>query len=128
MPHESPVSRDDKVFLGVDLKLSLTIYADAAQTTCQDVSGWALSWKLVSKAGTTPALLTKTSGSGIAVTGAFNATPSVNTQRVEVTLDDVDTDALTPGTKWHELKRTDAGLESVLAFGPFYLHQPAHLS
>lgn len=128
MPFEAPVTRDDRVFLGEDRKIKFAIYADTTQTTIQDVSGWALSWKLVSKAGDATALLTKTTSGGIAITGVFNASPSVNTQRIEVTIDDVDTDALTPGTKWHELKRTDAGLESVLAFGTFYLHQPAHLS
>ena len=126
MPLEAPVTRDDRVFLGEDRKLRFAIYADAAQTTMQDVAGWALSWKLVTKPGDTTALITKTVGSGIAITGAFNASPALNTQRIEVTIDDTDTEALSDGTKWHELKRTDNALETVLAHGTFYLHQPVH--
>ncbi len=128
MPLDAPVTRDERVFLGEDRKLRFAIYADAAQTTMKDVSGWTLSWKLTTKPGAA-ALLTKTSPSGgIAITGAFNATPALNTQRIEVTIDDTDTDGLAAGTKWHELKRTDGSLETVLAHGTFYLHQPVHLT
>lgn len=120
------VTRDDRVFLGEDKTLRFTIYSDAAQTLYQDASAFGLSWKLASKPGATAAL-TKTVGSGIAITGTYTS-PSVSTQKVEVSIADTDTDALTPGTWYHELKRTDGGVEAVLAQGTIYFHKPVHTS
>lgn len=91
-----------------------------------DVSAWSLVWILRSSQKAAAALLTKTSGSGIAITGTYDADRSTNTQRVIVTLDDLDTyddtdpDAvveLAPRVYAYSLKRTDAGSETVLVWG-----------
>lgn len=128
MALEANITADDKFFVGEDKKIRLPVYADAALTTMQDVSGFALSWKLVTAPGQA-ALITKTSGAGIAVTGVFNASPSLNTQRVEITIDDTDTDGLSAAASYyHELKRTDAGLEAVLMHGRVRLKARVHLT
>lgn len=123
MSLEANITRDDRWHIGEDKKLRFPIYADADRAVCLDASGFALSWKLKTALTSGTVLLTKTSGSGIAVTGVFNADPAVNTQVVEVTIDDVDTQPdsgsalLDATTYYQELKRTDAGLEQVLAQG-----------
>lgn len=125
MAYPANITRDDSVFLGEDKQLQFTIYTDATLAACQDVSGFTLSWSLAARPGATVALA-KTLGSGISVTGTFNASPPVNTQRIVITLADTDTDAIAFGTWYHELKRTDAGLEAVLAQGTIYFHKPVH--
>ena len=89
------------------------------------MSGWALSWQLTTKPGVA-AVVTKTTPSDVSITGTFNASPALNTQRIIVTLLDDDTAGLPATTYWHELKRTDAGLEEVLAHGSLALQQPVH--
>jgi len=121
------ITSDDRWFRGEDKRLQFVIYADASRAEVADASGFALSWKLASALGGT-ALVTKTTGSGISVSGTFNADPALNTQVVEVAVDDTDTDGLTTGTLWHELKRTDAGLEAVLAHGRATILAPVHLT
>lgn len=117
------ITAADKWYAGEDKTLRFTIYTDDTEATCEDVSGFTLSWKLTTKPGAT-ALLTKTG----TVSGTFNATPASNTQRVTVSIADTDTDALTATTYYHELKRTDAGNEAVLAQGRATLLKPVHSS
>lgn len=134
MSIRSDITRDHRWHVGEDKKLRFTIYADAQQTACVDVSGFAVSWKLGTAAGTTGTVsITKTSGNGIGVAGVFNADPALNTQVIEVTVDDVDTqppsgDGVAPGTYYHELKRTDEGLEQILAKGTVTLLPAIHAS
>lgn len=123
------ITRDEKWYLGEDKVLRFAVYEDNTLATPIDVAAFALSWKLTTRPGAT-ATLTKTTAvsGGITVTGVFNATPALNTQRVLVAVDDTDTDALEATTWWHELKRTDAGLEGVIVDGTAQLLQPVHLS
>lgn len=77
------------------------------------------------------ALITKTTSSGITVAGTFNATPASNAQRVSVAVLDTDTtpsSTLQPCLAHWELKRTDAGLEVVMAYGRMDLQQAVHLA
>lgn len=121
------IGEADGWYVGEDKQLSFTIYTSAAKTTCQDIAGWALSWKLRKrKHDPDPALIAKATNAGISITGVFNADPAVNTQRALVTVSDSDTDVLTPGGYWHELKRTTDGQETVLSQGPAVLKQAVH--
>lgn len=131
MSLDAPVTADARFHVGEDKKLRFSIYTDSTKTGVQDVTGFALSWKLATAPGQA-ALVTKTVGSGIAISGVFNADPDLNTQVIEVTIDDVDTQpdsgtALAAATYFHELKRTDAGLEAVLAYGKLRLIPTVHL-
>lgn len=72
------------------------------------------------------ALVTKTTAAGIAIAGAFNSVPGTNAQRATVTVDDTDTATLTAGVRAWELKRTDAGYETVLAYGALTLRRGVH--
>ena len=73
------------------------------------------------------AVLTLTSGAGeIAVSGVFNADPDTNLQVVTVTVEDTDTDDISPGTYHWELKRTDAGFETPLGYGTIAMKRGVH--
>ena len=126
------------IFLGEDVSVKFQIgnddatldTIDAGTATMVDVSGWAMTF-IVRTSDTTlnAALITKTTGSGITIAGSFNATASVNTQRVVVSIEDTDIPAydgstgLRPKTYRYSLKRTDAGSEKILAFGNFVLSE-----
>lgn len=139
MARESLVTVDDGFFVGTDAILSYEIFregspvdANGVPTEMQDAAGMALKWSLrVALGGVTPPyrsqgteVLTKTSGSGIALTGTFNVNRTVNTQRVEVAIADTDTDTFTAGRYVDSLKRTDSGAETILSYGTVELLMP----
>lgn len=112
-----------KIYQGEDKKLRFVVFANEAQTLCEDVTSFTFSWKLMGPSGV---VITKTSGSGIAVVGVFNSNPNLNTQKVEVSIDDTDTDLLAPIVYLHELKRTNAGVENLIAQGDLPLENAVH--
>lgn len=90
----------------------------------QDVTGMTLAWVVTTAADLeTPLIEKRTGGLGIAIIGAYNAVRAVNTQRVEITIADTDTeDANDPptfaaGIYAHALKRMDASFENTLVEG-----------
>jgi len=72
----------------------------------QDVTGWSFSWRMKATPGTTANTLSKTPAISDADDGI-----------VVVTIEDTDTDALNPTKYYHALWRTNAGAETVLAYG-----------
>lgn len=116
-----------QLYLNTDFNYLFTIY-DAAEASIVDTSTWAMSWIVKTYAQDTDAsaLLTKTTSSGITVSGTYNATPASNTQRVNVDIDDSDTTSVNPGDYVWELRRTDAGNETVLATGTITILASAH--
>lgn len=131
MAIERNITADDHWFLGEDKSLSFAIYQSDGLTP-QNIVGWDLSWRLkTSKVNAdADALLTKTTAisGGITISGSYSADPVANTQRAVVAIADTDTDSITPGTKYHELKRTTAGSETVLTFGAAQLLRGVHRS
>lgn len=93
-----------------------------------DISGWALSFmiKLSLTDADADALVTKTTASGISIAGLYNVTPASNAQRATVTILDTDTHTLKSGNRSWELKRTDDGFETVLAYGVVPLTKAVH--
>ena len=121
MALEQHISVDGDFFTGEDKSLIFTVY-QADETTAQDISGWSLSWLLKRHRhdADVDALITKTTtGGGIALT-----TPL--TGICTVTVADTDTDSIPAGTYRHELKRTGAGVETILAYGSCVLRQALH--
>lgn len=143
MPYQRNITSADKIFYDTDQILRYTIYAPgatdaqiAAGTAIpQDVTGWSMSWTLRRKTGSPdpPLILKTTSGGGITITGVFNSDPLLNTQRVDVLIEDKDTyDTsvnpivnIEPGMYQYALKRTDTANETILAWGSFELLQAA---
>ena len=130
MAIEREITADDHWFVGEDKSLIYTIYK-ADEVTPQDVSGWALSWRLkrFKTDADVDSLLTKTTAGGeVVISGVYNVNPATNTQIVTVSIVDTDTDGITPGNAYHELKRTNDQSETVLAFGMVRLLRGVHRS
>lgn len=110
----------DPLYLGTDFAYVFTV-KNEAETAAIDITGWALSFAIKKHVGQADvdALLTKTTVSGIALT-----TPASGV--CTVTIADTDTDGLAPGMKVWELKRTNDGYETVLAYGTVELRRGVH--
>lgn len=118
----------DSLWLGTDLTRAYHI-KDEAETTSINISGWTLGWMLkrFTSDADADAILTKTTtGGAVVIAGTFNTTPASNSQRATLTLEDSDTAALYPGLYHWELKRTDDGYETVLAYGQMTMIQGVH--
>ena len=112
----------EALYLGADRTFTFHILNEA-ETAAINIASWSLTFMLKRTKNQldAAALLTKTVGSGIAITGSFDSNPAVNTQRAVVTIADTDTDPLAPGMCIGEIKRMDAGFETPLALGPIEL-------
>jgi hypothetical protein len=120
MPAEVSITKTDELFTGKDKVLAFTVVDSAGVAV--NITGWALRWVLELKpfpGRSTGWLVSKTVGSGISITDGAGGV-------CQVTIDDTDTDTFdgsdTPDY-YHELTRTDAGNEDVLAYGPVVLRQ-----
>ena len=128
MATESNIEKTDDVFIGEDKTLSFTVLdADGVPI---DIAGWAMAFIVRRKdTATGDPVLSKATGSGISITGTYNVAPNVNTQRAVVALADTDTAGndgtvlVAPYKYRYSLKRTDAGSETILAFGNFVLRE-----
>lgn len=119
MPEKVRITSEDELFTGADKTLQFTVLD--ANDVPVDITGWSVLWGLYPnpfEKGSTP-LVTKTVGSGITLTTPLSGV-------LRVALLDTDTDNL-PGAEsyayYHELRRTDGGLEDVLAYGDVMLRQ-----
>jgi len=126
MSYESNIDAGDFLFAGEDKTLSYEILAVGSTTLMEDMSGVSLQWELrpitIGKApyraqGDSVVTKTTAESGGITIMGIYNADRATNTQRVIVTIADVDTEALAGGRYVCALKRTDTGLEAVLSHG-----------
>lgn len=120
----------DPYYLGTDFGFPFLVL-NKDETVSLDITAWSLSfmWKIDRADADIAALVTKTTAlGGIAIAGAFDASPDplINLQRATVSILDTDTDALTPRVVYWELKRTDPGVETVLADGTQELRRGVH--
>lgn len=120
MANIEDIATSDGWYLDEDKGLVITVYQSDG-TTPQSISGWSLSWMLKRRLtdADASAILTKTTASGIALT-----TPASGI--CTVTIADTDTTSIASGDYYHELKRTDAGYESVLVTGKAVLLRGVH--
>lgn len=102
------------LFVGEDKTLRLELL-DAASLPV-DMTGWSVLFDVRSKdTSPDPAIVSKTA----TVSGAFNATRALNTQRAVVTLTDDDLNLFKARNYRHSWKRMTAGSETVLCRGYF---------
>jgi hypothetical protein len=116
MSKDSPITQSDHWFTGEDRTLRFSVVD--ADGLAQNISGWTLEWVLRERPWGTEALISKTTGAGITITNAAGGV-------CEVAIADDDTINLAPGAYVHTLRRSNAGAETVLAFGDAVLQQPA---
>lgn len=122
MALEQPFNDTDMWFIGEDKILKYAIYA-LDGVTPENITGWDLRFDVRKKDSSPTAVLTKTSGAGITITGTYDVSPSINTQRVEISIADTDTNDLKPFTYRYSLKRMNDTGEAILAFGNLVLRQ-----
>lgn len=122
-------STDAELFIGVDHQYPFTILNEA-ETAAIDITGWTLSWMVKRRLShdDADAVITKTTVAGISIAGTYDADPDTNTQKATVTVEDGDTDGLSAGEYFYELKRTDSGFETILAYGGLTLVRSVHRS
>lgn len=117
MAIQQNIGASEDWFVGEDKTLNFEVY-DSTGAAMQDIAGWSLRFRLRYQRDGDAIVFTKTTGgSGVAISGTYNSDPATNTQRAVVTIDDTDTDNLQPGNYLFNLWRTDAGSETVLAYG-----------
>ncbi len=132
------IESGDHWFIGEDREFEFEVLSDDGLDVDDplkvpyNVTGLELAWALNKTAsiGLDPALILKrTTTGGITITGTYNVSRAVNTQRVIVAILDSDTDDLKPTgsglTYSHALKRMTDGAEKVLTYGLAYLHKAA---
>jgi len=113
--------------LFVDEDKTITVEVLNTSDVPVDLAGWTIVLDVRSTDTSGTALLTKTA----AVTGAYNATRATNTQRAVFTIADTDQPATTftrtsPAYRY-SIKRTDAGSETVLAYGDWSPQRPTQV-
>lgn len=134
MAFEASIGGSGSLMLGEDKTLNIeVINADLAafdpedETTWvpKDITGFTLTFIVRNQQSATGTALATKSGS---VSGTYNASRSVNTQRAVVAIADTDFISesgglIPPGTTYYSLNRTDAGAETVLVFGEFIVQE-----
>ena len=117
MSKYQPITLDDHWFAGEDKTFVFDIVD--ANGAAQVMTGWAIEWVLRRSAASSTATLTKnTSGGTVALSNG-----SGTNDRATVTVTDDDTLNLVTGTYEYAMRRTDAGSEQVLAYGPAELQR-----
>jgi hypothetical protein len=130
MAIEHHITSDDHMFVGDDRLIEIRVYEDHDEQVPLDVNGHSLVWILKTTDKSSTVLIEKsTDGSppGIVVTGTFDADPSLNQQKVVVTLgaDDSYSQASPAGVRLSQkkyryaLKRVNDGARSTLMYGNF---------
>jgi hypothetical protein len=113
-------SATDRVFIDTDWTkdfMVADIDTDSTGATAKNITGWAITFDIRRSDASSSVLLTKTAS----ITGTFNSVLATSTQVARITV--ADTDVTTAifgangGTFRYSLKRTDAGTETVLAYG-----------
>lgn len=114
MALDSTVGGDGSLFVGEDKTFRLELID--ANSNPVNMTGWVLVFD-VRKLDNSPAppILSFTP----TITGTFNATRALNTQRAIVGVASLDMDKFKAGIFRHSWKRIDNGSETVLAWGNF---------
>lgn len=117
---------DLSLFLGESRDLEFDI-TNVAETQAIDISGWTLSFMVKARLSDpdASALITKSPAS---IAGAFDSDPAVNSQRASINLERSDSTSLTAGLRYWELKRTNTGVQTVVARGRLILRRGVHIS
>jgi len=124
MASEFNIAAADGWFVGEDKTLQVYV-KQSDRVSAQAMTGWALTYELMTERGASSAEFSKTVGSGIVISNGVG-TDDLAT----ITVADTDTEALaTTGwvngkkTFYHRLRRTDEGSETMLMSGTVELNE-----
>lgn len=113
MALELTIGGNGTLFVGEDKVLRLELLD--INSLPVNMAGWTLLFDVRKKDTSTTAILSKVP----TVTGTYDSSREVNTQRAIVTLTDTDMNLFKESTYRHSWKRMDDGSETVLAWGDF---------
>lgn len=114
MADESQIGGNGQLFVGEDKVFFLELLSVAGSPV--NMAGMDIKFVVRLKDKTPdPAIFDKTA----LITGVYNADRALNTQRAQVTLSDDELSTVSNKTYRYSWKRMDAGVETVLAYGPF---------
>jgi len=127
---DTSIGIDSGWFVGEDKLFTLTVYlpgttqaqvASNPLANQQDITGWSLQWDLRLSRYHPTVVLTKATGSGIAILTQSGSTLG----QLTIDIDRIDTQTKRAGTYYHGLARTNAGLYDVVAEGSAVLRKAA---
>ncbi len=114
MALDATMGGDGSLFVGEDKTFKLEVIDLTSLPV--NITGWVLRFDVRKKdSSADPPILSFTPN----ITGTFNASRELNTQRAVVVVTDTDMNKFKAGTYRHSWKRMDDGSETVLAWGDF---------
>lgn len=114
MALDATIGGDGSLFVGEDKVFKLEVID--INSAPVNITGWVLRFDVRKlDASPAPPILSFTP----TISGTFNASRVINTQRAIVTVTSTDMDKFKAGTFRHSWKRMDSGSETVLAWGNF---------
>lgn len=117
MAEEVTIGGGGSLFVGEDKIVRLELFLKSDATVAVDMTGWAMVFDVRKKDNSSdPAIVSVTS---LPLAGTFNASRATNTQRALLTMTDDLMNLFKAATDRYSWKRTDAGSETVLAYGDF---------
>lgn len=115
MALQTNISSSQNWFTDEDKVWAWTVYQSDG-VTAQDISSFTFRYEIRTSQYTVIPLVSKTLGNGITLVSGPGGTLSVAIPRT-------DTLSWSGGTYWHELLRTNGGVQTAEAFGTVYLHK-----
>lgn len=115
MAYEVTIGGEGTLFVGEDKVLRLELVDASSTPLPQDMTGWSMIFDVRLKDNSATAIISVVP----ILIGAFNAVRALNTQRALVTLTDDLMNLFKAKTYRYSWKRMDAGVETVLMYGPF---------
>lgn len=115
MAEEVKIGGSGSLFVGEDKTIRLELFSKTDSTVAVDMSGWTMVFDVRAKDNSATAIVSVAP----ALTGAFNAVRTSNTQRGIVTLTDDQLNLFREKNYRWSWKRMTEGSETVLAWGTF---------
>lgn len=112
MANEATIGGSGQLFVGEDKTFVLELL-DSSDAPV-NMTGWTIIFVVSARDAGTPLFNITAS-----VTGSFNASRVLNSQRASAALTSAQMDTLKAKTYRHSWKRTDSGVETILAYGDF---------
>lgn len=113
------IAQDITIRQGEDLKINSPIY-DENNTLIGSLASFSFLWRLTTDPTDRSAIVEKTTGGG----GIALDTPA--SSYVQITILDTDTEDLPSGTYWQELRATDSGGLTNVAFAGWLTLEPSN--
>lgn len=116
----APITAAENFHSGEDRVINIDV-TDPDTNEYVDMTGWSLIW-ILRESELTPDIVHKTVGGGISIVDVLDADDQPvaggDNARARILVNSADTVGLVAATRYHHLRREDAGNTYVLSFGP----------